>query len=232
MKLSSRLSACADFVIPGNVVVDVGTDHGHLPIYLLEQGISPRVLAADLREKPLQFARENALACGIGENISFYLSDGLLDIPRGDFRTVICAGMGGETIANILEGAKDIWDPAYQFILQPQSAPYELREYLGRNGFRILGERLARDGRFVYTVMNVIWGDGVPLEPGQCFRPQGTVARDDQLYRDHITRVIKNLSMTVQGLQKAAERDEDKLARYELALKELLELEENYADCI
>lgn len=232
MKLSARLSVCADLVRRGNVVADIGTDHGHLPIFLLKNKISPRVIAADLREKPLQFARQNAALYGIHENLSFYISDGLQDIPRGEFRTVICAGMGGETIANILEGAKDIWTPEYQFILQPQSAPYELREYLSRNGFRIRREVLARDGKFVYTVMDVVWGDGAPLSPGQCYRPQGDVRRGDALYRDHITRIIRNLSMTVQGLRKAVQKEPEKLERHERALRELLELEEAYADCI
>lgn len=232
MKLSARLSVCADLVRQGNVVADIGTDHAHLPIFLLKNNISPRAIAADLREKPLQFARQNAALYGICEDLSFYISDGLQNIPRGDFRTVVCAGMGGETIANILEAAKDIWTPEYQFILQPQSAPYELREYLSNNGFRIQREILARDGKFVYTVMDVSWGDGVPLSPGQCYRPQGEVQRGDDLYGDHITRVIRNLSMTVQGLRKAAQTDREKLQRHEVALRELLELEEEYADCI
>lgn len=232
MKLSARLLACADYVRPGNVAADIGTDHGHLPIYLLKQNICPRVLAADLREKPLNFARQNAVLYGIGENMEFYLSDGLKNVPRGAFRTVICAGMGGETICSILDAARDLWTPEYQFILQPQSAPYELREYLGNNGFVIDGETLARDGKFVYTVMNVRWGEGKAFSPGQCYRPQGCVSREDSLYRDHMTRMIKNLSMTVSGLREGKQPDEDKLRRLEGALAELLELEGKHAEGI
>ncbi len=232
MKLSQRLQVCADLVKRGNVVADIGTDHGHLPIYLLKNGISPGVIASDLREKPLNFARENANIYGIRENMTFCLSDGLENVPRGDFRTVVCAGMGGETIAGILMGAKDLWTPEYQFVLQPQTAPYELREFLGYNGFRIHREVLARDGKFVYTVMDVSWGDGEPLTPGQCYRPQGDVLRTGELYRDHMTRVIKNLSMTTEGLRRATDPDENKLRRFEAALKELLELEADYADGI
>lgn len=232
MKLSSRLSVCAELITPGNVVADIGTDHGHLPIFLLQNQISPRVLAADLREKPLQFARQNAAMCGIRDNIEFYLSDGLLDIPRGAFRSVVCAGMGGETIAHILEDAKDLWTEDYQFVLQPQSAPYELRQFLGENGFQIIREKLARDGKFVYTVMDVRWGGGKPFSPGQCYRPQGQVERQDGLYEAHITRIIRNLKMTVDGLRKAAQRDDQKLLHLEKALEELLTLEEAYANCI
>lgn len=225
MKLSARLQACADLVRPGNVVADIGTDHGHLPIYLLKNNICPRVLAADLREKPLNFARQNAALYGIRENIDFYLSDGLKEIPRGTFRTVICAGMGGETIVSILEAAKDLWNPEYQFILQPQSAPYALREFLGEKGFRIHREMLARDGKFVYTVMEASFGGGQPLSPGQCYRPQGVVQRQDGLYRDYMSRVLESLNMTIQGLRRAQAQDAEKLMLFETALAELLELE-------
>ena len=102
MKLSSRLLNCANMVQPGNVAIDVGTDHGYLPIYLLEQGICPHVLASDIREKPLEAAKRSARRAGISKGISFYLSDGLKDIPTDEFQTVICAGMGGDCFIVIL----------------------------------------------------------------------------------------------------------------------------------
>lgn len=225
MKLSARLQACADLVQRGNVAADIGTDHGRLPIYLLKNGICPRVIAADLREKPLNSARQNAAMYGMGENISFCLSDGLQSIPRGDFHTVICAGMGGETICSILEAARDLWTPAYQFILQPQSAPYELRSFLSQNGFSIRREILARDGKFVYTVMEVFWGQDMPLSAGEIYRPQGQVQRQGELYRDYMDRVLDSLSMTVAGLRNAKGETREKLHQFERALAELRELE-------
>ena len=39
--LSKRLKTVADLVTSGNIVADVGTDHGYVPIYLVEQNISP-----------------------------------------------------------------------------------------------------------------------------------------------------------------------------------------------
>ena len=40
MKLSSRLQAIADFVPQNSIVGDIGTDHGYIPAYLIEKGIS------------------------------------------------------------------------------------------------------------------------------------------------------------------------------------------------
>ena len=64
MKLSNRLLACASLVRPGELVADVGTDHGHLPVYLLEQGICTHVIAGDLREGPLSAAKASAALAG------------------------------------------------------------------------------------------------------------------------------------------------------------------------
>ena len=39
MELSKRLQAVADLVTEGASVADIGTDHGYIPIYLIEHNI-------------------------------------------------------------------------------------------------------------------------------------------------------------------------------------------------
>lgn len=230
MKLSDRLQACANLVIPGNVAVDVGTDHGFLPIYLLKNGICPRVLAADLREKPLETARKNAAAAGMENKLEFYLSDGLSQVPMEGVDTVICAGMGGDLIAQILLAAKDCWVPKRQFILQPQSAVSDLREFLSKQGFSILSEHFVEDAGFIYTVMNVRWvGAQAPrLTVGQCFLPQGDYPRQGPDYVRYMRRARNNIEKTVMGLRRARQQDPGKLARYEAGLAALREVEDSY----
>ena len=109
MKLSNRLYACAGLVRPGSHAADIGTDHGYLPIYLISNGICESVVAADLRPMPLQAAKNNALQAGLSDRITFCLSDGLRSVPLEGIDTVICAGMGGDTIQSILQGTPDIW---------------------------------------------------------------------------------------------------------------------------
>ena len=94
--ISNRLLLCAEFVPRGTRAADIGTDHGYLAVYLLREGICPFVTAADLREQPLQKARENAARFGVSENMQFFLSDGLQSIPPGAADTIIMAGMGGD----------------------------------------------------------------------------------------------------------------------------------------
>lgn len=220
MKLSSRLQACADFVIRGNTVADIGTDHGYLPIYLYQNGIAPRVYAADLREKPLASARANAQRFGIGDKITFCLSDGLENLPVEELQTIICAGMGGDCIAEILKNCPQCFTEGRQFILQPQSATPELRLYLSRNGFEIRRETFAQDGRFVYAIMDVRFtGRAKPFQNGEEYLPQGDIQRNDPLYAGFLQRVEEVLVKTVDNMHRGRDVDQQKLRHFESALR-------------
>ena len=102
--ISSRLLACAEYVMPGNVVADVGCDHGYLGIHLLVKGIAKAVIASDINEGPLQSARRNAEKYGVAHRMSFHLSDGVVNVPR-EFDVMVCSGMGADTMVSILEAA-------------------------------------------------------------------------------------------------------------------------------
>ena len=169
--LSPRLQVCAGFVAPGDRVADVGCDHGYLSIYLLTQGIARSVIASDINEMPLQSAVRNAERYGVQEKISFHLSNGVERIPR-DFDTLVCAGMGADTMISILEAAPWLRDSRYRLILQCQSKTPMLRRYLSESGWRLTEESVVRDGRFLYTVMEVLWQPDFPrLSVGQWYFP-------------------------------------------------------------
>lgn len=166
--LSSRLLACAAFVRPGERVADVGCDHGYLSLHLLQSGVAGHVYASDVREGPLGSARRNAAHFGVSKKIDFFLCDGVQGLPR-DFDVLICAGMGADTMISILEAAPWLRGGAYRLILQCQSKTPSLRRYLSRTGWEIVNETALRDGRFLYTVMEVLWNPAAPkLTPGQC----------------------------------------------------------------
>lgn len=169
--LSPRLRACCGFVSPGDRVVDVGTDHGYLGIWLLQQGIAGSVIASDIVPGPLSAAKTNAEKYGMTEKMEFYLSDGLKSVPR-DFDTMVCAGMGADTMVSILSAASWMQDSKYRMILQCQSKTPLLRKYLSDNGWRITEETVLRDGRFLYTVMEVYYEpDYSRLNVGEWYFP-------------------------------------------------------------
>ena len=159
--LSRRLQVCAGFVAPGDRVADIGCDHGYLSIYLLQTGRASHVYASDIGEGPLQSAHINANKYGVADRLQLYLSDGVKNIPR-DFDTLICAGMGGDTMVHILESAPWLRSDKYRLILQCQSKTPMLRQYLSENGWRIAEETVLRDGRFLYTVMEIWWQPEYP----------------------------------------------------------------------
>ena len=202
LPISDRLLACCAFVHLGDRIADVGCDHGYLSIHLLTNGIASSAIASDLREGPLQSARDNAAKFGVREKIEFYLSDGVQNIPR-DFDTLVCAGMGAHTMISILESAPWLQDSRYRMILQCQIKTPMLRQYLTEHGWRISQEAVLRDGKFLYTVMEVIFDLLSPqLTPGQCYISPVLSGDDVDEYRQW---VLKDLEKIVTSRGEVAE---------------------------
>lgn len=153
--LSQRLKALADMVTPGNRVADVGCDHGFLSVYLVQKGISPRVLAMDVRKGPLSRAKEHVAAYELGDYIETRLSDGLTAYHAGEADTLVCAGMGGRLMQKILSACGDKTRSFRELILQPQSELCEFRRFLRESGYEVLQENiLCEEGKY-YFLMKV-----------------------------------------------------------------------------
>ena len=201
LPLSNRLLACASFVLPGDRVADIGCDHGYLGLYLLRNGIAESIIAADVNEGPLLSAVRNAEKFGLREKMRFYLSDGFRNVPR-DFDCAVCAGMGADTMISILEAAPWLRTGSYRLILQCQSKRPELRRYLSDHGFRIRRETLARDGKFIYPVMEVDCEPAEPLTDAQCCISPALLASASPLLPEFLERVTGGLETTVEGLSR------------------------------
>lgn len=221
--LSSRLLACAGFVQPGDRVADIGCDHGYLGIYLLTKGIASSMIEADINQAPLDSARRNAVKFGIMDNMSFYLSNGLQNIPR-DFDTLVCAGMGADTMMSIIHHAYDwLADPRYRLILQCQSKRPELRQWLYDKGFRINRETLAKDGKFVYSIMETVFGPSHGITPAEAYISPQLLADNHPLLPEYYVRVKHGVELTIFGLKRAGD---DQLPIFEGILADLTAMEE------
>lgn len=197
LPISDRLLACAGFVAPGDRVADIGCDHGYLSIHLLTNGIAASAIAADVNEQPLQSARHNAEKYGVRDKMTFFLSDGVQNIPR-DFNTLICAGMGADTMIHILADAPWLKSRQYRMILQCQSKTQELRRYLSENGWRITEESVLRDGRFLYTIMEIYWEPEYPrLTAGEWYFPPAMLENPSRETIEYYHRMVKNLRTAV-----------------------------------
>lgn len=225
--ISKRLLACAALVPQGAHVADVGCDHGYLGIYLIDQGTANYVAASDLRPKPLEKAQFNSRSYGTADKMDFYVADGLAAIQPDQVDTIVCAGMGGDNIAAILEAAPWVRDPGYTLILQPQTSGNDLRRYLGENGFAIREEQLVQDGGFLYFTIRASFGGGVPLTPGEQYLSPQLLACGSELLPAYFDRILNALEKTVAGIRNS-QNQQEKLRYYEQALSEVREMRKAY----
>lgn len=215
--LSNRLLACCSFVHPGDRVADIGCDHGYLGIHLLTSGIARSVIESDVNQGPLDSARRNAEKYGVRQNIVFCLSDGVQNIPR-DFDTLVCAGMGADTMISILSAAPWLKSPQYRLILQCQSKTPALRRYITDQGYRIRQEALAKDGKFVYSIMEIIYSPGTSVSDAEAYLSRQLLESRHPLLPEYYRRVMQGLTLTVEGLRRAQNAQ---LQVYENILTEL-----------
>ncbi len=154
--LSQRLQSLVDMVTPQNRVVDVGCDHGFVSIYLVQNKISPQVLAMDVRKGPLSSAKKHVEAYGLSDYIETRLSDGLTAYCCGEGDTLICAGMGGKLMQRILVADQTKTDSFRELILQPQSELTDFRIFLRRSGYCIVEESIIfEDGKYYFPMKAV-----------------------------------------------------------------------------
>lgn len=226
LPISNRLLACCKFINKNDRVADIGCDHGYLGIYLLQNRIAQWVIAADINEMPLHSAMRNGEKYGVKDKMRFYLSDGARNIPR-DFDTLVCAGMGGDTMIAILEEASWLKDARYRLILQCQSKRPELRQWLYNNGYRIQRETLAEDGKFIYPVTEVVWEPGEHITPAACYITPQLLEDGSPLLPAFYERVRRRLELTVAGLTQSGD---EKLPVYGDILAQIKELETRIYD--
>lgn len=156
MKLSKRLETVASMVTKGNCVVDVGCDHGFVPIFLVESGISPSAVAADVRPGPLSRAKEHIKEHGLEEKIQTRLSDGLANITSGEADSLIMSGIGGILMVRLLTDGDETARSFQEMILSPQSELADVRRYLVANGYFIEYEHMLCDEGKFYFIFHVV----------------------------------------------------------------------------
>lgn len=215
LALQPRLQLLADMVPAGSRLADVGTDHGYLPVYLLQQGRISRAIASDIVDGPLQHARQTAAEYEV-DGIDFRLCPGLDAIAPHEADTVVIAGMGGETIQAILSAAPWTADGSHLLLLQPMTKVEYLRKWLVDNGYAFTEERLVWDKDHLYPVFAVRGGTQPPLTAAQQYG--GVLLDSDPLYGAYLDERIGKLQKAVEGLQKSS------VVESTVKVKELTEL--------
>lgn len=220
LALQPRLQAIAGLVPQGTRLVDVGTDHGYLPIWLLQNGRIAGAIATDIGALPLERGRSTAAAYGMVNKVTFRLCDGLADVSSAEVDTIVIAGMGGETISGILDAAA--WSMEKTLLLQPMSRAELLRPWLAEHGYIIRHEELVLDKGYIYPILVCTGGIMPQLTTGE--RYYGLSNTEEPLFRDYLKDWINRIQRAVDGLRRSDDQAE-RLAHMEKVLLALQEKE-------
>lgn len=199
--LDPRLQKCAEFVRTGVRAADIGTDHGYLPIALLQCGKAVSAVAADINEAPLESARRNAVKYGEAKRMHFVLTDGLNGLNENDADDIIIAGMGGELIFRIVSEAKWLQDPSKHLVLQPMTTAAQLRTGLLALGFEIDREEAVFDGRKIYSVLSALYTGNVQKDPTLLFTHMGKIQPGSKNSVRYAESVLHNLENKLKGIR-------------------------------
>lgn len=158
INLTNRLQTIADRIDKGETMADIGTDHGFLPIYMVDTGISPRAVMTDVSEPSLMKGQSNfrEYADNLEACIDFRTGDGLTVLEKAEVDTVVIAGMGGKLMIDIMNEDMEHTISFKKFILQPRKRQGELRKWLLEKGFTIIHEDLAEEGRYITEIITAV----------------------------------------------------------------------------
>lgn len=220
--MNKRLQCIEAMVSPGRGLIDVGTDHGYLPVSLARNGYPGALFASDIGEGPMESARRSALAAGVSERISFQLCDGLALCDPESVDTIVIAGMGGDTICGILDRAEWCMDPRYTLILQPMTRAEVLRYWLTNNGFAITEEHLVEEGGELYAVFAARFGEVQPLSDAELYTGSFELLKRDPLWPCFLKKQLLRFQKLLPGLRQSG-REEGRLRLMEQVEQDLKE---------
>jgi tRNA (adenine22-N1)-methyltransferase len=153
MELSTRLKTIVNMMEKCDSIIDVGTDHGYVPIYLVRNGLINSAIASDINSGPVEKAKKNVRESRLSPKITCRRGSGLSTVKVREVQVAIIAGMGGNLIRDILEADLLVVKKLEYVILQPVQNAEVLREYLYNTGYDILCEDICFDDGKFYEII-------------------------------------------------------------------------------
>ncbi len=205
--MNNRLYKICSYITDGIGIIDVGTDHGYLPLELCNRGYTGNIIAADINEDPLNKAIRAAAEAGFSDRIRFLLCDGLEKCPHDAIDKIVIAGMGGDTICGILERTNWCKNNNYTLYLQPMSKCEILRKWLIDNGFYIIAEDMVVDNDTIYQIISAKYGSIMVLNEAQLYLGLKELHSDLNLYEEYRQQLINRFKRAIAGMNSAEKRD-------------------------
>ena len=179
--IGSRLLTAAGLVCNGKTVCDVGCDHGKLSLYLVQSGRAEQIIATDINKMPLQKAVDLFAENGLSHKAKFYLTDGLQNITdTADITHVVICGLGGDTMAQIIENAPFIKENKVRLVLLPAQSGNKIRQYLFDSGFEITSETTVGENKKFYSAICAVYtGEKTEYTDFDCFIGKSRFCTDE-----------------------------------------------------
>ena len=206
--MNKRLLCIASHIPFGRGLIDVGTDHGYLPVELLRRGYPGCLIASDIKAGPLAAAVRSAREAGMEDRITFRLADGLEGCDPEAVDTIVIAGMGGDTICGILDRAEWCMDRRYTLVLQPMTRAEVLRYWLVYNEFEILEEDIVEDAGILYAVLTARFGGCTRLNDAELYTGSFSMLRQNRLFPALLEQQIRRFRHMLCGLESSSAREE------------------------
>ena len=215
IKISKRLKEVANLTLKekSNGIIDVGCDHALLDIYLLQNNNDLRIVASDLRKKPLENARKNIEKYSFLNKIEIRLQDGI-DILDDYIDTILISGMGQETIVDILERDKNKLNNINRLIISSNNKFPIIREKISALGFTIKDEVIVYEEGIYYIIMEFVKGTSKYSKEELFFGPILLNKKDDMFYEYY--SYLKNINLEI---LKKIPKDNERVEEIENNLK-------------
>lgn len=155
IKLTGRLQAIFNEILPCDCLTDIGCDHGKIIVNAVLNQLCNRAVAIDISADSLSKARILADKYNVMDRVDLRVGDGVRPLLDDDYDTVVIAGMGGLEIISILSVAKHRFN---RYILLPHRNVYELRQYLINNNINPIKDEIIKDNSHFYNIFTCICG--------------------------------------------------------------------------
>ncbi|MDY2575282.1 MAG: class I SAM-dependent methyltransferase [Bacilli bacterium] len=195
MKISKRLLKIASMVPLDIPCADIGSDHGLLVKYLLDNNLVPFCYASDNKKGPFERLKKN-LSTYISQNkVEVDLVDGIKNLTN-KYKTIIIAGMGGDLIKEILEKEKDKLKNIEYLLLSPHGKEKELREFLTSNQFQIIDENVVYEDHYYEIILFKKSPEIVNYSTKQLeYGPINLIKKDETFINKYQDRIISNTDL-------------------------------------
>ncbi|MBF0778573.1 tRNA (adenine(22)-N(1))-methyltransferase [Streptococcus cuniculi] len=223
-KISKRLEMVAQFVPQDARLVDVGSDHAYLPLFLVEKGVISYAIAGEVVQGPYQSALQNVADSRYKDRIEVRLANGLAAFGEADqMTTITIAGMGGRLIADILEAGKDKLGQIERLILQPNNREDDVRTWLEAHDFQLIAESILEEHGKFYEILVAEQGKQSLTAKEKRFGPH-LLKESSPVFQQKWNREVDKLQHALAQIPKEHELERARLQEKIQHIKEVLDV--------